>query len=192
MMNDTSVERGNAPTIAPSAGAPRHHGFRSILIALIFAAPMLVTTVGFGIAARADDFAPGNPFTKFADPTQSVLAIQTTFASEATLIRVVVYDSADSFLKTPVAKLHATLDDTGLALLPVTSLTGGQVTDGNFAFVVYLDENEDGRLTRNFLGKPVEPYIFTNGVRPKLSRPSFEETRVTLSPGKVIIVTLDE
>jgi len=117
--------------------------------------------------------------------------VQTTFASEGKRVRVIVYDSAEDFLEQPRAKFGALLDDTGLALLPVSTLSNGRVMAGDYALVVGLDENGDGRLNRNFLGKPTEPFVFSNNIKPKLSKPSFDKTRVTLNPGRVLVLTLD-
>ena len=160
---------------------------RRALLGLVTAAAM---AVGAMSPALADDLSPMNPFAKFADPVQSVLAVQTTFEGRGDVVRVVVYDSEDSFLQQPRARLDGRLDDTGLALLPISTLTHGQVASGDYALVVYLDENNDGRLNRNFVGKPKEPFIFSNNIKPKLSKPSFEQTRVALAPGKVVVVTL--
>lgn len=143
-------------------------------------------------AAIADDLAPLDPFAKFADPLQSVLAVQTTFEGRGDVVRVVVYDSADNFLEQPSARYDGRLDDTGLALIPISILSRSQQMSGDYALVIYLDENNDGRLNRNFLGKPKEPFIFSNNIKPKLSKPSFDQTRVQLAPGKVVVVTLQD
>ncbi len=156
----------------------------------IGALSMGVVSLGFvaaHAASGADDFAPLDPFSVYKDPEQAVLAVQTGFDTDSLNIRVIAYDSADSFLEEPVARFDARLDETGLAIIPL-----GNLPNADHAFVAYLDENEDGKLNRNFLGKPTEPYVFSNNVRAKLSRPTFEQTRVQLIVGAVNIMTIQD
>lgn len=151
-----------------------------------------ITAMLWSVAAYADNLAPLNPFQKLADPTQGVLAVQTTFEPENDRVRVIVYDNEADFLTKTVAKMDGQLDETGLALFPLKSMSNGRVDQGEYAFAVYLDENGDGKLNRNFLGQPKEPYKFSNHVKAKLSRPSFEETKIEVKPGEVLVITLDD
>jgi len=157
-------------------------------------AVLAVSVVGAGLLAQAyaDDFAPLNPFSRLADPTQPVLAVQTTFDAPGARVQVVVYTSEDTFLVKPAARLSAPLDDSGLAVFALTEASEGVIRDGAAAFIAYVDENNDGRLNRDFLGKPKEPYRFSNDIKPKLSRPSFDDTRVALQSGQVIVITIHD
>lgn len=148
-----------------------------IFLPVLFCAPYVL----------ADDLAPSNPFAKYSDPEKSVLAVQTAFDVDEGNIRVVAYENELDFLKQPIARFHAQLDPTGLAIISLASLT-----QENYSFVAYLDENHDGKLNRNILGKPKEPYIFSNGVRAKLRKPTFEETKVSLQSGNVIVLTIKD
>lgn len=54
------------------------------------------------------------------------------------------------------------------------------VPNGTYALVVFLDDNQNGFLDKNFIGIPREPIAFSNGYRPK-GPPSFRRAEFTLS-----------
>lgn len=153
-----------------------------------FLAGLAAGVVALSIGAAFADSAPlPNPFSKFSTHDAVVLAIQSEFAPVGGHIRISVYDDAASFLEMASAKLETLVNEEGIALLTLKDLK-----PGDYAFVAYLDKNGDGKLNRNALGKPKEPYIFSNDVRPKLRKPTFEETKVAVSPGEVVVLTLKD
>lgn len=59
-----------------------------------------------------------------------------------------------------------------------------EITDlpyGEYAFALYQDVNENGKIDKNWLGIPTEPYGFSNNVRPTFKAPSFDECCFTYS-----------
>ena len=53
-----------------------------------------------------------------------------------------------------------------------------EITDqeyGVYAIALYQDVNSDGKINKNILGVPTEPYAFSNNVKPKLKAPSFKD-----------------
>lgn len=138
-------------------------------------------------AAFADSAPMPNPFSKFSTENAVVLAVRSEFAPVGAHVRVTVYDDAASFLETAAAKHEAVVNEEGVALLTLDDLTPGE-----YVFIAYYDENGDGKLNRNVLGKPKEPYIFSNDVRPKLRKPTFDETKVAVAPGEVVVLTLKD
>ena len=54
-----------------------------------------------------------------------------------------------------------------------------QVPPGAYAVAVFQDENGNGRLDRNPLGLPTEPYAFSNDVG-RTSAPSYNSARIVL------------
>ena len=141
-------------------------------------------------AAHADS-APRdiNPFAKYADPAIAVAAVKTEFSAAAgQAVRLTIYDSEEAFLEHARAKIEARVDADGVAVLPLDLLEPGE-----YAFAAYLDENGDGVLNRGkILGRPKEPVAFSNGVKPKLRKPRYDETKVVVSPGSVVVITLDD
>jgi uncharacterized protein (DUF2141 family) len=53
---------------------------------------------------------------------------------------------------------------------------------GQYAAVVFQDFNGNGKLDKNFLGIPKEPYGFSNDARGSAGPPKFSDAAVTLSP----------
>ena len=53
---------------------------------------------------------------------------------------------------------------------------------GNYALAIYHDLNNNGRLDKNVLGIPTEPYGFSGAVKAKWSSPRFQEVVFPFSP----------
>lgn len=138
-------------------------------------------------AAFADSAPLPDPFSKFSTADGVVLAVTSEFAPAGGRIRVAIYENEANFLETAQSKREAIIGDDGLALLTISDLT-----PGDYAFVAYFDKNGDGKLNRSLIGKPKEPYIFSNNVRPKLRKPTFAETKVAVAPGEVVVLTLKD
>lgn len=129
-----------------------------------------------------------NPFNQHADPEGVVLAISTPFFNDQGDVRLSVYDDEKTFLEEAAAKYQATLNEDGVAIVNL-----GAIAPGDYAFVAYYDENGDGKLNRGkVFSRPKEPFAFSNGVKPKLRRPTFEETKVDVELGSVVVITLDD
>ena len=124
-----------------------------------------------------------------ASPAIPVAAVHAPFAvAPGKAVRLAVYDSAEAFLETARVKLQAIVSEEGVAILPLAGLE-----PGNYAFVAYLDEDGDGKLKRGkLLGRPKEPLAFSNGAKAKLRKPRFDEASVTVAPGSVVEITLDD
>ena len=139
--------------------------------------------------AVADPSGTINLFSLHADNPASIAAIVTTFAVEpGKAVRLTIYDSKETFLETASAKIEATVNEDGIAVASLDSLAPGE-----YAIAAYLDENGDGKLNRGkLLGIPKEPLAFSNGVKIKLSKPRYEDAKVRVEPGSVVMITLDD
>jgi len=86
-----------------------------------------------------------------------------------------LFDSANTFgdLRDPVRMGTWPLDGRELFCI-------GDLSAGNYALLVYLDENDNCRLDRNFIGIPREPLAFSNGYRPK-GPPSYRRAAFELT-----------
>jgi uncharacterized protein (DUF2141 family) len=62
------------------------------------------------------------------------------------------------------------------------------IPPGDYAAALYHDENSDGECNTNFLGIPTEAYGFSNNVKPVLSAPSFDETKVSVQKDEEIAI----
>jgi uncharacterized protein (DUF2141 family) len=62
--------------------------------------------------------------------------------------------------------------------------------DGEYAFTLLHDENEDAVMNYNFLGLPKEGYAFSNNAFPILSKPSFNTCKIKISNGIIVSQTI--
>jgi uncharacterized protein (DUF2141 family) len=61
---------------------------------------------------------------------------------------------------------------------------------GRYAVAVYQDENRNGKLDKNFLGMPTEPYGFSNDARGSMGPPSFDAAAVDIAATSKIVINL--
>jgi uncharacterized protein (DUF2141 family) len=52
-----------------------------------------------------------------------------------------------------------------------------ELTPGTYAIAAMHDENGDEKMNFNLIGMPKEGYCFSNNVRPKLRKPTWEEAK---------------
>ena len=46
---------------------------------------------------------------------------------------------------------------------------------------IYQDVDGDGKITKNLIGIPKEPYAFSNNYKPTIKAPSFNDCKFTYS-----------
>ena len=101
-------------------------------------------------------------------------------------VQFVLFDSANTFgdFRDPVKIVKLPLD--GRERYRII-----RVPPGEYALLVYFDENNNDRLDRNFIGVPNEPLGFANGYQPK-GPPNYQRAAFILSEGesRAIDVTL--
>ncbi|GEN73346.1 DUF2141 domain-containing protein [Chryseobacterium lathyri] len=97
-----------------------------------------------------------------------------------------LYDSSKKFGQ--IGSTFRTIKKT-----PVSSLLKVSWEDlpkNNYAIALFQDVNKNGKLDKNILGKPIEPYAFSNNVKPFLSAPSFDKCSFVLNANQEIEITL--
>ncbi|MEM6348137.1 MAG: DUF2141 domain-containing protein [Bacteroidota bacterium] len=101
--------------------------------------------------------------------------------SEKGMIRIGVYDRADTFNKEPVST-HA---------FPKTGIQNGELQcqfklgPGKYAFSLLDDENGDNEMNYNFVGIPTEGFGFSRDAKIQLmSPPDFEDCALQVGSGK--------
>ena len=93
---------------------------------------------------------------------------------ESGSVALVLFDSANTFgdLRDPSRVDIHPLDGRDKYLIE-------DVEAGEYALMVYYDENGNGRMDKNFIGIPTEPLGFSNRYRPK-GPPAYERAAFTL------------
>ncbi|MHA4871477.1 DUF2141 domain-containing protein [Duganella sp. PWIR1] len=89
-------------------------------------------------------------------------------------IMVAVYNSAETFPSKPVRGLAVPARD-GAVQVKLSGLPAG-----DYAFAIYHDANNNGKLDRNPVGMPTEDYAFSNNAVGKRGAPRFEDARIAL------------
>jgi len=99
-----------------------------------------------------------------------------------------LYDSPAAFRKTPTQQIRLrAAQQNGSGEI---SLVFHDVPAGTFAVMVFHDRDADGKLKRNLLGIPSEPYGFS-GTPTKYGPPSFDEASFRLpAPGAPVTLTI--
>lgn len=151
----------------------------------IFSGLAALLAAGSALADSAPS--PSVDLSKYADPESVVLAVLTDFGPAGGEVRFSAYDNPQAFLEQAAVKHRATVGKDGVAVVNFRGLHAGA-----YAFVAYYDANGDGVLNRGALGKPLEPVAFSNGVKPKLRKPTFDETKVEVAPGAVVVMTMGD
>ena len=92
-------------------------------------------------------------------------------------IMIAVYDSEDGFLSRDSMKVGMKLpaDSSGV------SHTFEGLEAGTYAVSVFHDKDDDGKLDRNFMGIPKEPYGMSQGARGRFGPPKFTDAAFELA-----------
>jgi uncharacterized protein (DUF2141 family) len=108
-----------------------------------------------------------------ADLTIQIDAIRSAEGS----VSVSLFGSADAFLKTPLQLVRVKAEKGSLTV---------QLKDlapGDYAFSVYHDANDNGKLDRNALGIPLEDYAASNNAIGNMGPPAYADARFALPAG---------
>jgi uncharacterized protein (DUF2141 family) len=100
-------------------------------------------------------------------------------------VMVAVFDNADHFLKQPMRT--GTVDaQTGTVHMLLAGLP-----PGDYAISLFHDQNGNGKLDKNPIGMPIEPYGFSNDAAGAYGPPTFQQSVTHLADtGSVVKVTL--
>jgi outer membrane protein len=103
------------------------------------------------------------------------VAVQLEDPPPSGTVALALFDSANAFgdVRDPVRLEIYTLD--GRDSYVITGIPAGE-----YALMVYYDENDNRKLDRNFIGIPTEPLGFSNSYRPK-GPPSYSRAAFILS-----------
>ncbi|MFY9261231.1 MAG: DUF2141 domain-containing protein [Gallionella sp.] len=64
-----------------------------------------------------------------------------------------------------------------------TTLYIPNLPKGNYAIAAFLDSNKNGKIDKNFVGKPTELYGFSNDARSMFGSPSYAKSVFTVGDG---------
>jgi uncharacterized protein (DUF2141 family) len=117
---------------------------------------------------------------------QTVTVVISALASTQSVVKLNFYNAADKFLQKDQQAFRMVVKPEGKTEISIPV----ELAPGEWAVALTQDTNDNGKLDKNMLGIPTEPYAFSNNVRPRLAAPKFEECKFTVSgPGKVVSIT---
>jgi uncharacterized protein (DUF2141 family) len=89
-------------------------------------------------------------------------------------LKVAIYDSAEGMKQYQAFEVHEKKATANSLSIAVTD-----IAQGEYAVMVYQDLNNDGKLGRNLMGIPNEPYGFSNNPR-LMGAPKFAQLAVNV------------
>ncbi len=101
-------------------------------------------------------------------------------------IYLAVYDRPETFPTAGLQRTGQILAASGQSLVARFK----DLPPGQYAAVAFQDVNGNGKLDKNFLGIPKEPYGFSNGARGSAGPPKFSAAAVTLNPDGTMTIVL--
>lgn len=89
-----------------------------------------------------------------------------------------VYAKSDAFPGENTSRYNKII----LAKSSVATVTF-KLPPGEYAVALMHDVNDDGKMEKNWIGYPTEPFGFSRNFKPKLGAPSFKDCSVDLRTG---------
>ncbi len=123
-----------------------------------------------------------------ADLTLELNGLDTQRLGGAQLM-VAVYSDAGSWLGKPAMGQRMALGAGASGGQATVQLTG--LPEGPLAISLFQDTNANGRLDKNGMGMPTEPYGFSNNAAGNFGPPTFEQAVFTPVAGQVTRITLN-
>jgi uncharacterized protein (DUF2141 family) len=131
----------------------------------------------------------------------SALAVMAQTGSTGTLIvKITQFKSSEGVVMVSLANSeegYKTGEDKALAK-GKAKIEGGEATVafpnlpfGGYAVSLYQDVNANGKLDKNIVGIPSEPYAFSNNARGAMGKPGYDQVRFELKePSQTITITM--
>ncbi len=121
---------------------------------------------------------------KLQAQTSNAKVAVTNIPTQKGILIVGWYNKADDYRNPDKAvfKQKVKINNQAFANLVFTN-----IPFGDYAISLYFDENENGKLDKNFLGIPKESYGFSNNIYHATKATSFEEAKFNLKQNNQII-----
>jgi len=119
--------------------------------------------------------------------TQPLTVVVSSLVSTTSTVKLYFYNTREGFLKSGKWAFSKAVKPDGKKQfsLPV------ELPKGEWAVAITQDINNNGKIDKNFLGIPTEPYAFSNNFRPTVAAPDFNDCKFTVDgPGKVVSIVL--
>jgi len=118
----------------------------------------------------------------FSNNSEIIVTVKNIQKDKGQLV-IAVFQNEKTFLTDPVASKIVKASDQSMDLL-------FELPNGYYAISVFQDLNKNKVLDKGFAGNPLEPYGFSNNVRPGFSAPTFEDCKFKVMGGNHISIKL--
>jgi|TARA_R110002124_G_scaffold252375_2_gene417686 uncharacterized protein (DUF2141 family) len=128
--------------------------------------------------------------TSYAEENQSSLTVEVgSIPSEGAIITVILFKDPKAFTPKMATSdrekwkgYHSVVDNKSRAGNSI--VTFDKLVPGDYSVFVYCDLNSNKKLDTKFPGIPIEPIGTSNNIVPPRQRPTWNNTKIRLVPGK--------
>jgi len=120
-----------------------------------------------------------------SDRQGSIIIKVTGLRSEKGQVRIAVFNSSEKWLGEDPLYSSTINVDSHVVVWKISD-----VPYGDYGIAVLHDENKNGKMDKNFLGIPLEPYGFSNNLRVTFGPPKWEKSKFVVK-GSTIEVTIE-
>lgn len=99
-------------------------------------------------------------------------------------VLLALYNSEDSYMEDDY-KSASVLVENNKAII-----TFNDIETGTYAFSLFHDVNDNGKLDTNFLGIPKEPYGFSNNEKGRFGPPKYKDVEFIVAQNKTITLKI--
>ena len=118
-----------------------------------------------------------------AKPTGTLVVRVTGIGSEKAAVRIALFNFEQTWLNDAVAMNKTVLEGE----TPEREWRVENLPSGEYGVAVFLDKNRDGKLNRNFLGIPREPYGFSNNARRAVGPAYWKDAKFAVAAEEKVI-----
>ena len=100
-------------------------------------------------------------------------------------LTVELYNTKSKFLKTAYKTLSSEINSN------TATITFTGVPKSEYSVMVYHDENNNGKLDKNFIGMPKEPVACSNNAKGFMGPPKYEDAKFTITADSKINIKMN-
>ncbi len=102
-------------------------------------------------------------------------------------LRIGIYDNEDDWLEIGSEFVERHVPVSGEEMFVIYK----NMPTGCYAISIFHDEDNNGKMNKNFIGYPTEGFGFSNNVKVRFSAPKFDECAFDLKSDTAITVVMD-
>ena len=121
-------------------------------------------------------------FAQNSNLTVTVLGIK----NNTGMLTVELYNAKGKFLKTPYKTVSSPIKSNA------ATITFIGIPNTEYTVMTYHDENNNGKLDKNFIGMPKEPVACSNNAKGFMGPPKYEDAKFTITADSKINIKMNQ